>query len=111
VLPAAAFTDAWLAGRALSLEEAVTAARAVASTAADSSIPATVSAATMPIGLTAREREVLGLLAEGRSDKEIADALCISSRTVGAHVTHLLAKLGVETRTAAAIYAVRHGLV
>jgi DNA-binding NarL/FixJ family response regulator len=60
--------------------------------------------------LTRREREVLGLLAEGRSDKEIAETLCISARTVGAHVTHLMAKLGVETRTAAAIYAVRHGL-
>jgi DNA-binding NarL/FixJ family response regulator len=52
----------------------------------------------------------LVLLVEGRSDKEIADVLSISSRTVGAHVTHLLTRLGVETRTAAATYAVRHGL-
>ena len=109
VLPAAVFTDAWAAGRALSLDEAVAAARAVANLP-HSAVVATESAAARRLGLTPREREVLRLLVEGRSDRAIADALSISSRTVGAHVTHLLAKLGVESRTAAAIYAVRHGL-
>jgi DNA-binding CsgD family transcriptional regulator len=62
-------------------------------------------------GLTAREAEVLRLLAEGRTDREIGDALSISPRTVGVHVTNLLAKLGVETRTGAVALALRRGLV
>ena len=109
VLPAAAFTHAWAAGRVLPLDEAVAEARAVADLPR-SSVAATESATGMRFGLTRREWEVLQLLAEGRSDREIADILAISSRTVGAHVTHLLTKLGVESRTAAAIYAVRHDL-
>ena len=109
-LPEAVFMDAWGAGRALPLEEAVAEARAVVITAEDASTALPLSPVQEDFGLTPREREVLGLLAEGRADKEIAEALSISPRTVGGHVTHLLAKLGVETRTAAAIYAVRHGL-
>ena len=57
-----------------------------------------------------REGEVLRLLAQGLTDREIAAALHLSPRTVGVHVTHLLAKLGVETRTAAAAAAWRRGL-
>ena len=103
------FNSVWEAGRALRLEQAVAEARAVAALPiAPAAAP--MSAAQVDAGLTPREREVLGLLVEGRSDKEIADALSISSRTVGAHVTHLLTKLGVESRTAAAIHAMRHGL-
>ena len=64
----------------------------------------------MAAGLTAREAEVLRLLAQGLSDREIAEALFISPRTVHGHVTNLLAKLGLESRTAAAAFAVRHGL-
>jgi non-specific serine/threonine protein kinase len=63
-----------------------------------------------PLGLTPREVAVLRLLAEGLSDREIAAALSISPRTASGHVTHLLAKLGVESRTAAAAYAHRHDL-
>ncbi len=62
-------------------------------------------------GLTAREAEVLRLLAQGLSDREIAESLSLSPRTVSGHVTHLLTKLDLESRTAAAIFAVRHGLV
>jgi DNA-binding NarL/FixJ family response regulator len=62
-------------------------------------------------GLTRREREVLRLLAEGRPNREIADALSISPRTVGKHVEGILATLGVESRTAAVGYALRHRLV
>ena len=62
-------------------------------------------------GLSPREREVLRLLADGHSNQQIADALCISLRTVTGHVTSILTKLGLDSRTAAAAYAFRHGLV
>jgi ATP/maltotriose-dependent transcriptional regulator MalT len=58
-------------------------------------------------GLTKREREVYSLLAEGRSNREIAHALFISEVTVKVHVRHILRKLGVRTRTEAAIQATR----
>lgn len=63
------------------------------------------------LGLTRREREVLVLLAQGLSDKEIADSLYISPRTAMTHVGNILAKLGVNKRTLAASVAVRKGLV
>ena len=62
-------------------------------------------------GLTAREAEVLGLLVRGRSNKQIASQLSISARTVGTHVEHIYAKIDVTTRGAAAMFAMRHGLV
>jgi DNA-binding NarL/FixJ family response regulator len=58
--------------------------------------------------LTAREREVLAGIADGRSNKEIARSLRVSEKTVKAHVSAVLAKLGVQDRTQAAVYAVRH---
>jgi DNA-binding NarL/FixJ family response regulator len=58
--------------------------------------------------LTAREREVLAELAQGRSNREIARALHVSEKTVKAHVSSVLAKLGVQDRTQAALFAVRH---
>jgi NarL family two-component system response regulator LiaR len=60
--------------------------------------------------LTAREREVLALLAEGLSNKEIAERLYLSAGTVRLHVSNVLAKLGAPNRTSAAILAVKHGL-
>jgi DNA-binding NarL/FixJ family response regulator len=57
--------------------------------------------------LTAREREVLAELAKGRSNREIARALHVSEKTVKAHVSSVLAKLGVQDRTQAALFAVR----
>ncbi len=62
-------------------------------------------------GLSARELDVLRLLVEGQSDREIGEALSISPRTVMRHVTGILNKLGVSTRTAAASHAIRQGLV
>jgi DNA-binding NarL/FixJ family response regulator len=60
--------------------------------------------------LTTREREVLAELAKGRSNREIARALTVSEKTVKAHVSAVLAKLGVQDRTQAALIAVRHEL-
>lgn len=60
--------------------------------------------------LTEREMEVLKLIAKGKSNQEVADELFIGVKTVKFHVTHILAKLGVEDRTQAAIYAVKRGL-
>ena len=58
--------------------------------------------------LTAREREVLAMLADGRSNREIARLLNLSEKTVKSHVSAILAKLGVADRTQAALLAVRH---
>ena len=63
-----------------------------------------------PEELTEREREVLVLLAEGRSNKEIARQLHVSERTVKGHVGHVLGKLGMVSRTQAAIYAIARGV-
>ena len=61
--------------------------------------------------LTTREREVLVLVAEGRSNKDIARHLLISERTARSHVSHLLTKMGLTSRTQAALLAVKEGLV
>jgi HD-GYP domain-containing protein (c-di-GMP phosphodiesterase class II) len=64
-----------------------------------------------PAGLTQREVEVLRLLARGLSNKEIAQRLVISPKTVGNHVEHIYAKIGASTRAAAGLFAMRHGLL
>ena len=60
--------------------------------------------------LTARELEVLRLIAAGRSNREISRELGVAEKTVKAHVSNVLQKLGVQDRTQAALYAVQHGL-
>jgi putative nucleotidyltransferase with HDIG domain len=64
-----------------------------------------------PAGLTAREVEVLRLVARGHSNKAIAARLHLSPKTVGHHVAHVYGKAGVSTRAAAALFAVEHGLL
>ena len=63
-----------------------------------------------PDGLTARELEVLALVAEGRTDAEVAEQLVVSLRTVHAHLRSIYRKLDVHTRSAATRYALEHGL-
>ncbi|RPF39835.1 LuxR family two component transcriptional regulator [Streptomyces sp. Ag109_G2-6] len=63
-----------------------------------------------PGSLTEREREVLGLIADGRSNREIARALVLSEKTVKTHVSNILMKLDLSDRTQAALWAVRHGI-
>jgi DNA-binding CsgD family transcriptional regulator len=62
-------------------------------------------------GLSGREREVLGLIVQGRTNREIGERLFISQKTVGVHVGNILAKLGVSGRVEAAMVAVRLELV
>jgi HD-GYP domain-containing protein (c-di-GMP phosphodiesterase class II) len=64
-----------------------------------------------PAGLTAREVEVLKLVARGLSNKQIADELVISAKTVGNHVEHIYTKIGASNRAAASLYAMQHGLL
>jgi HD-GYP domain-containing protein (c-di-GMP phosphodiesterase class II) len=62
-------------------------------------------------GLTTREREVLALIARGRTNKQVAHALGVSPKTVGNHIEHIYTKTGVGTRAAATYFAMEHGLV
>lgn len=61
--------------------------------------------------LTHREREVLGLVASGQTDRKIAESLIISPRTVNRHMSNILVKLDVSSRAAATAHAVRSGLI
>jgi DNA-binding CsgD family transcriptional regulator len=103
------FASAWTAGRALPVEDAVVEAEKVA-VALEASAPSGPVDDAGLARLTSREREVLRLLVAGQTDREIAEALFVSPRTVGGHVSRILAKLEVESRRGARAYALRHGL-
>jgi DNA-binding NarL/FixJ family response regulator len=68
------------------------------------------SSPELPDGLTPREAEVLGLIAAGLTNTEIADRLVVSGATVKTHVNHIFAKTGARDRAAAVVYAYGHGL-
>jgi DNA-binding CsgD family transcriptional regulator len=95
---------AWIHGRTISLDEAIE--YALEGDGSTTSEPAANAAAI----LTRRELDVVRLIVDGKSNQEIAEALVISPNTVATHVANIMNKLGVESRTAAATYAIRHGL-
>jgi non-specific serine/threonine protein kinase len=111
----AAFAAAWAAGQSLPLDEAgaeadaVFAAEEQACAPGAAPLPPVLDAAARS-GLSPRELEVVRLVAAGRSNREIADALFISHGTATTHVRNVLAKLGLDSRTAVAGWAIRHGL-
>ena len=104
-LSAEKFAEFWLEGRELSLDQAIAGAFEVAR---DFTVTPTPRRDTS--GLTPRELDVLRLLIEGLTDKEIAEVLDVSRRTASKHVEMILAKFDVSSRTAAATYATRHGI-
>jgi DNA-binding NarL/FixJ family response regulator len=96
-----AFAAAWEAGRFLSPGQALLAAQE----------PFAFPVASQTGSLTAREVEVLRLIAAGKSNPDIATELFLSVRTVENHVARIFAKLGVRTRTAAATASIAGGLI
>jgi DNA-binding CsgD family transcriptional regulator len=106
-----AFAAEWAAGQALSLDDLFAEAQVALATWGARPDPTDAAAAQSAIDLTSREREVLTLIAEGRTDREIAALQGSSPRTVAGHVGQILAKLGAPTRAAAAATAVRRGLI
>jgi DNA-binding NarL/FixJ family response regulator len=70
-----------------------------------------INAPKNPEALTERETEVLRLVAQGQANKQIASSLHIAEKTVKIHVSNILSKLGVQSRTQATLYAIRTGLV
>jgi DNA-binding NarL/FixJ family response regulator len=73
--------------------------------------PSSVQATVRPGGLTGREVEVLQLVAEGRSNSQVRQALVISMKTASVHVSNIIAKLGVSSRGEAAAWAHSHGAI
>jgi predicted ATPase/class 3 adenylate cyclase/DNA-binding CsgD family transcriptional regulator len=101
-------------GRRMSVDEAIAEARAIEVTSARptqaSAGSRTRTRASLPDGLTAREAEVLCLIANGATSKEIAERLVITVNTVESHITHVYQKIGARGRAEATAYAMRHDL-
>jgi DNA-binding CsgD family transcriptional regulator len=108
------FAAAWEAGRAMTPEQAITSQgnAIIAPLAAPAPASSTMypAASTYPAGLTAREVEVLRLVARGLTSGVIALELKISAKTVAHHLTHIFNKTSSENRAAAVAFAIRHGL-
>jgi predicted ATPase/DNA-binding CsgD family transcriptional regulator len=114
-LDEAAFAETWQDGRTRPLEQVLAAQGLVTmpttAPAGPSSVPHARKASTYPAGLTAREVEVLRLVARGLTNPQIAEKLVISPQTVHAHLRSMYSKLGVTTRSAATRFAVEHQIV
>jgi DNA-binding CsgD family transcriptional regulator len=110
-----AFAAAWAQGRTMTLEHVLAAQEPVpmppAMSANPSMPPPAPNAPTYPDGLTAREVEVLRLVAQGLTDPQVAEQLVISPHTVNSHLKAIYGKLGVSSRSAATRYAIEHHLM
>jgi predicted ATPase/DNA-binding CsgD family transcriptional regulator len=106
-----AFAAAWAEGRSLSLDQAIAYARAADEPAsASAAAPAQSSPRARPGGLSRRELEVAALIAQGHTNRRIAEALVIAEWTVDTHVRHILNKLGFRSRAQVAAWAAEQGL-
>src|SRR5205823_8813277 len=103
-----AFAAAWAQGRTMTPEQALAAED---QPLLPTPTPPARPAATSPDGLTAREVEVLRLLAQGLTSAQIAEQLILSLHTIHAHLRTIYSKLGVTSRSAATRYAFEHQLV
>ncbi len=104
-----AFAAAWAQGRSMTPEQAL-AAKGQKPTPTSTTTTATTPSPTYPDGLTAREVEVLRLVAKGLTDIQVAEELVLSPRTVHAHLSSIYSKLGITSRSAATRYAIEHQL-
>ncbi|HET7055625.1 MAG TPA: tetratricopeptide repeat protein, partial [Thermomicrobiales bacterium] len=116
VSPAADFQRSWDTGTHATLQSLLEEVANSYETLTDASTrvaakPSTTKTAAAEAGLTRREVDVLRLVVDGLSDREIGDALFISHRTAMTHVANILGKLGLESRTAAAAHALRNNLI
>ena len=102
-----AFAAAWAEGRSMTSEQALAAKGQKPAPSPTSTVS---PPPTYPAGLTAREVEVLRLLAAGLTDLQIAEKLILSPRTVHTHISSIYGKLGVTSRSAATRYALEHRL-
>jgi predicted ATPase/DNA-binding CsgD family transcriptional regulator len=120
-LSEAAAQSAWTAGQAMSVSRAIAYATAGTAQSAPDAASGTVAEPTtgsplsargsnVPDRLTPREREVLRLLAAGRTNQEMADELVLSTHTIARHIANLYAKIGARGRADATAYALRTGL-
>ena len=107
----ALFEAAYASARIISLDDIVREALTYHQLVKHVSTPAPVPPVAGDIMLTPRVKEVLQLIAEGKSDKEVGEILFISRSTAARHVANIFLKIGVNSRTAAAAYAFRQGLV
>jgi non-specific serine/threonine protein kinase len=106
-----ALAEATAQGRAMSMEEAIEYALSASEPSSFvAQEPPATTAPEYPAGLTSREVEVLGLVATGLTNDEVAKRLFLSPRTVHRHLESIFRKLGVNSRTAAARFALDHGL-
>jgi DNA-binding CsgD family transcriptional regulator len=106
-----AFLVAWAEGRGMTWEQALAARGPVTIPPETPPTPPAKSAPTSPFGLTAREVEVLRLLAQGLTDAQIAAQLIISPRTVNTHLKAIYGKIQVSSRSAATRYALDQHLI
>ncbi|HEU5430491.1 MAG TPA: LuxR C-terminal-related transcriptional regulator [Thermomicrobiales bacterium] len=105
-----AFAAAWSAGRTLPLEQVIAEADTITGAIGGPAGDRKICSHAVRHGLSPREIDVVRLIADGRSNQEIADALFISHRTATTHVRNIFTKLSLDSRAAVAAWAIRQGL-